>query len=548
MYTVQVTSVGMGYVGADGKTLRVIGRMPIKVGDTVYTDGYIVYGHVPIRQSVKINAQRGCIIFSGLDYSIVNDLGRIYPESRLDDFDKRTNIAQSFNWLYERDNNLYGYIYGNPSDDIGDYLDIYCENSNIFTAEFSVDDVQYAGLDPNPYASLTHQSNQFFISNIDYYHNIKTDTFELNTNEASRLYNNSEIKIKKNGTLINALKLSDFQFAVDKLKELYSSYNVINPSIETYNYEYDASNKDEYGEHNVHIENSNININYIFTQVLSFGFTSSSGDWEMILLSLADGGCAPHTQDIEGIDGGEEVNSYYRFACPVIYYVVRLESDGTTSILHEGIQVKKFPNNDVFKIQWVNAKNVEVKEINIEKRPPFKINFGDCSLVTDLRNIISVNDSKGNNFTTSIPLPSFAKFTISASYDRNEDPFFYVHDIKNGGGSVQDVWYLFNRGWPLGYSSGKSYSSRKNMSIKKIDLAWDATPYIGRLSIYRLRNKQYMICIRKQGVYLGNAGSWNLVNNIPANINVKLTKNLSGIKRIKTIEELIADVTKPKDS
>jgi hypothetical protein len=86
------------------------------------------------------------------------------------------------------------------------------------------------------------------------------------------------------------------------------------------------------------------------------------------------------------------------------------------------------------------------------------------------------------------------------------------------------------------------------MSIKKIDLAWDATPYIGRLSIYRLRNKQYMICIRKQGVYLGNAGSWNLVNNIPANINVKLTKNLSGIKRIKTIEELIADVTKPKDS
>ena len=54
MRQVVVRSVGVGGVVDDnGRSLRVIGNMPIKPGDTVWTDGRIVYGHRPIRPSVK---------------------------------------------------------------------------------------------------------------------------------------------------------------------------------------------------------------------------------------------------------------------------------------------------------------------------------------------------------------------------------------------------------------------------------------------------------------------------------------------------------------
>ena len=54
-YPITVAAVGQGAIrGSDGKTLTCIGSMPVQVGDTVYTDGRVVYGHAPIKASGAI--------------------------------------------------------------------------------------------------------------------------------------------------------------------------------------------------------------------------------------------------------------------------------------------------------------------------------------------------------------------------------------------------------------------------------------------------------------------------------------------------------------
>jgi hypothetical protein len=54
LYPVVVESVGNGCITADGKTLGLIGNLPLSPGQVVYTDGKIVYGHVPVRTQVDL--------------------------------------------------------------------------------------------------------------------------------------------------------------------------------------------------------------------------------------------------------------------------------------------------------------------------------------------------------------------------------------------------------------------------------------------------------------------------------------------------------------
>ena len=49
-YATKIQSVGYGYAtDIHGKSLSFIGVLPVKAGDTVYTDGNIIFGHVPPR-------------------------------------------------------------------------------------------------------------------------------------------------------------------------------------------------------------------------------------------------------------------------------------------------------------------------------------------------------------------------------------------------------------------------------------------------------------------------------------------------------------------
>lgn len=53
MYPATVESVGLGAITAGGRVLQTIGRLQVKPGDRIWTDGRVVYGHVPTRERVN---------------------------------------------------------------------------------------------------------------------------------------------------------------------------------------------------------------------------------------------------------------------------------------------------------------------------------------------------------------------------------------------------------------------------------------------------------------------------------------------------------------
>jgi hypothetical protein len=559
MYNATVTGVGAGFVNADGKTLRTIGNLPVKVGDTIYTDGRIAYGHVPVRGSVSMSHRLSGIVLSGYQYTIFKDIGHRYSDARCNALDRNTNISNAFNWLYEKDNKLYGYVYGAPSDGIGDFLDIYCSDSAVYTAEYAVHDAAFEGLGQHPFSTWNYQNKHCCLSNYSYYAN-DNGSFELRTNEGTRVYTNSVIEIKRNGSLLKSLTLSDYKFAEDKLKELYLSYDKLDPSLKRYDGE---------GDYYGHITDVDIWVTFLYTQVLSFGFIDNSGNWEMIVLSMTSGTCSPHTVDEEPkrdengefiLDGNgnyiiEEVNSFFSFYCPVIYYVMRVKSNGEASVLHECVMVQKMLNNgvDPSNEYWTNAKSVEIEEVAILTRPPFKIDFGNYSLLTNLSSIIEVRDSDGRIIAGALPLPNFKKFTMT---DYTQPPpmvgadsttYLLEIDLETGKTTTLSDYDVISSGVSLGYMSGYGYSSRQEISSGIMVLTQDAPSYIGRVSVYQFKNKQRMMCIRKQATYYQINGNWYMLNQTPANINMELTRDIRKVKKIKSINDLIADVTKPKN-
>lgn len=57
MKNVRVQAVGVGCViDENGRKLRMIGNMPVKEGDIVWTDGHIAYGHRPVKEQVHLPA------------------------------------------------------------------------------------------------------------------------------------------------------------------------------------------------------------------------------------------------------------------------------------------------------------------------------------------------------------------------------------------------------------------------------------------------------------------------------------------------------------
>ena len=562
MYNATVTGIGAGFVNADGKTLRTIGNLPVKVGDTIYTDGRIVYGHIPVRCSVNMSHTLSGIVLSGYQYTIFKDIGHRYSDTRCDALDRNTNISNAFNWLYEKDNKLYGYVYGASSDGIGDFLDIYCTDSAVYTAEYAVHDAAFEGVSQAPFSTWNYQNKHSILSNYSYYAN-DDGSFKLNTNDGTTVYTNSVIEIKRNGSLLKSLTLSDYKFAEDKLKELYLSYDNLDPSLKRYD-----SEGDYYG----HITGVDIWVTFLYTQVLSFGFIDNSGNWEMIVLSMASGTCSPHAVDEEPkrdesgefIPDGEgkyimeEVNSTFSFFCPVIYYVMRVKSNGETSVLHECVMVQKMLNNGVEPSNefWTNARSIEIEEVNILTRPPFEIDFGNYSLLTDLSSIIEVRNSDGGIIAGSLPLPNFKKFTMpdytqpppTAGGDSDSSLYCLEENLETGKTKTLSDYDVISSGVSLGYMSGDGYSSRQEISSGKMVLTQSAPSYIGRVSVYQFKNKQKLMCIRKQATYYQLNGNWYMLNQTPANINMELTRDIRKVKKIKSINDLVTDVTKPKNS
>jgi hypothetical protein len=218
--------------------------------------------------------------------------------------------------------------------------------------------------------------------------------------------------------------------------------------------------------------------------------------------------------------------------------------------------VQKMLNNgvDPSNEYWTNAKSVEIEEVAILTRPPFKIDFGNYSLLTNLSSIIEVRDSDGRIIAGALPLPNFKKFTMtdytqpSSMVGADSTTYFLEIDLETGETKTLSDYDVISSGVSLGYMSGYGYSSRQEISSGIMVLTQYAPSYIGRVSVYQFKNKQHMMCIRKQATYYQINGNWYMLNQTPANINMKLTRDIRKVKKIKSINDLIADVTKPKNS
>ncbi len=55
-----------------------IGNLPVKVGDRVWTDGRIVYGHVPVRQTVTDFSRVSGYLFYGFGAGLLRKNGTPY--------------------------------------------------------------------------------------------------------------------------------------------------------------------------------------------------------------------------------------------------------------------------------------------------------------------------------------------------------------------------------------------------------------------------------------------------------------------------------------
>ncbi len=83
LYPVVVTGTGAGCVFADGKTLRVIGNLLVRPGDTVYTDGRIVYGHVPVREHANLPVSPPGVPFIGIPIGTDKEFQGYYTDAAL---------------------------------------------------------------------------------------------------------------------------------------------------------------------------------------------------------------------------------------------------------------------------------------------------------------------------------------------------------------------------------------------------------------------------------------------------------------------------------
>ena len=267
----------------------------------------------------------------------------------------------------------------------------------------------------------------------------------------------------------------------------------------------------------------------------------------MVLLSMCEGAVEPHTIDQEynqETEEWEDVYSVFSVSCPVIYYVVKVKSDGSKPILlHQRVVVHALENNGVTKSAWVNAKTRPVEEINIVDEPYFVLNFGDCALTTNLRRIGQVIDNTGTVIASDLNI-------VGKKYLLTTDP-----NEKIAGGAINkflrydlDTGRTYAMTPPISYlginSGASAYAPRLFFdSGTYITYRKQSETMIERLSIYKFDNGAYLICLRNQSLwYVDTKAHW--VGDYPSMLNLEIMR-IKGHEVLKDMPNLIADVTAP---
>ena len=106
MYPATVEAVGRGVITAGGKNLRTIGNIQCRVGDRIWTDGRVVYGHVPVRDRVCPPAVPGGVPFVDRPSARENFTQGYYSDTAKRKI-KRLGTASEGGFLVNNEGRLY---------------------------------------------------------------------------------------------------------------------------------------------------------------------------------------------------------------------------------------------------------------------------------------------------------------------------------------------------------------------------------------------------------------------------------------------------------
>lgn len=235
MKPTKIRSVGAGFVtDENGRCLQVIGSLPIKEGDTVWTDGRIAYGHRPIRPSVKPVFDSGGIPVLG---------------KNLDGYVSKEGKYKEKEWNVANDGN--NFFLNNENDIFENEQLNYVNKTILLDAEISEKDNEYF------YAGRTQKYN------LNIYKNMKFDGDEIKSYKSNpQTFDINVVKVikNKNGGLSSRLiKQLKPDFLTDAFSKKITSRYV------------------------------RCTLEYFITQVLDFRFIDKNGNFEIIAACFAKG-------------------------------------------------------------------------------------------------------------------------------------------------------------------------------------------------------------------------------------------------------------------
>lgn len=165
-YATRIQSVGNGVaVDTSGKTLTFIGYLPVKAGDTVFTDGNVIFGNAPPKGDDAIFDERSGIPVLGDEYS----LSTSDPKDELRGYFNKSGKFKEYEikgdeWIVN-DKKIYAHD-DDESDDESKIIDAeIAEDGELYTVEKVIDeteDPQYT----DKYCCITEHSDNFVVYTI----------------------------------------------------------------------------------------------------------------------------------------------------------------------------------------------------------------------------------------------------------------------------------------------------------------------------------------------------------------------------------------------
>lgn len=575
MRQVRVHSVGLGgIVDENGRHLIPIGNLQIKEGDTVWTDGRVVYGHVPIRPTVNLPNDSPGIPYSceGQHSGALSDKNGL-PKNRVSESEPLKSSAH--NWMYADGNEIYTNLdwSGKIDDqDSGFYYDMLVTKDAVWTAAPTLKQFPFLGKAPSgerwgaPAASL--MARNFFYTESD--------------NDAVWFYNQGQvhyhggIQIRRNGAIVAELSLEPYQIALDRLKALYNQYDTKEGEVKARYYYagtfHDVNTGEDWGEYETNI---GIYVGHITSEVINFHFTNASGAWEMILATSLQGACAPHTIDTERVKGvpddapeerkWQKVHSWFCFLVPCIYYLIKVTSDGQQTILQQWISVKPYYNNLVpyytdftdkpgRPYWWDNARSMEVETVNRRALNTFLLNYPDGIIETDFRTL-RVYDKNGNLILNPgmhlltfdfwfIPDPNFQVTEYTKFGATGQMMYTVLVTGETGTAPMNEVaWIPFQSGTGGGRCGLGVRFTSGCAEFRYDDGGWASV--LGHLSIRRLDDGTTLVAINTQYLFvIDKNGKWTAYAPYCHNMSVETLRRLRHMKKPKDITALIASRSK----